>query len=378
MGIALFVAAHARSARADEPSPTSAATVPTTSSATAKPSTGPQFGYDPQRGAFIRTADGAWELNPYAMVQLQNVTLVESGKVASTSFNLKAAKLIFHGHIFHPSLTYHFQINAGDGKVAAEDIYLRWDPLPQVGLLVGQTEVPFNRQHITLEAYQELIDRSTVDARFNLQRDLGAAFYGADREHRFEGTLGVWNGSRANVPNDDKTYLGTLRLAYNPWGPIGFREADLDDSHHPKLSIAGAVAYNPTRSVPDPTGAKGPTLLHRIAQGVGEVTFRYRGLSLTSELHVRRFEKDDGKAKLDYGAFGQLGIFLIPKHLQLAGRFATLAGDIGAHDPYREITAGAAWYFNGHRLKVQSDYSHLEDKSRIVDNRVRFQIELFL
>ncbi len=337
-----------------------------------------EFGYDYDHGAYIRTHDRAWELNPYAMVQLQNVTMFEDGKATSTTFSLKAAKLIFHGHIFHPSLTYHFQMNAGDGKVAAEDVYLRWDPIRPVGLLVGQIEVPFNRQHITLEAYQELVERSMVDQRFNLQRDLGGAFYGADPEHRFEATLGVWNGSRQNVPNDDKTYLGTLRLAYNPWGPIAFREADLDDSRHPKLSIAAAGAYNPARSVPDATGTKPPTLLRKIGQGVGELTFRYRGISLTSELHVRRFEDAKGRAKLDYGAFGQAGVFVIPKHLELAARFSALGGDLAAHDPYREITAGGGWYFRGHRLKAQTDYGFLEDRSGKIDHRLRFQLEFFM
>lgn len=336
------------------------------------------FGYDPDRGAFIRTRDGRWELNPYAMVQLQNVTLAAEGKPLSTSFSVHAAKLIFHGHIFDPSLTYHFQINAGDGKVAAEDIYLRWEPLPQLGLLAGQYEVPFNRQHITLEAYQQLIDRSIVDARFNLQRDIGAAAYLSDAAHRFEATLGVWNGSRQNAPNDDKSYMGTLRLAYNPWGPIAFREADLADSRRPRLSIAGAFAYNPERVIPDTTGAGSKVTWHRIAQGVFEVTLRYRGVSLSTEAHARRLSLDSGATKLDYGAFGQLGVFVLPQHLELTARFAGLDGDLGAHDTARELTTGASYYFRGHRLKLQADYSWLLTRDHSVDHRVRTQLEFFL
>lgn len=104
------------------------------------------FGYDPDRGAFIRTRDQAWELNPYAMVQLQHVSLFEKGEVSSTTFSLHSAKLILHGHVFDPTLTYHFQLNAGEGKVVAENIYLRWDPDLALGILAGQIEKDATRE----------------------------------------------------------------------------------------------------------------------------------------------------------------------------------------------------------------------------------------
>lgn len=336
------------------------------------------FGYDPDRGAFIGTRDGRWELNPYAMVQLQNVTLFEHGKEVSTSFILHSAKFILHGHIFDPTLTYHFQLNVGEGKVLAEDIYLRWDPARFFGVIVGQIEVPYNRQHLTLEAYQQLIDRSIVDARFNLQRDIGIEVYAQDPLHRFEATLGVWNGARQNAPNDDKTYMTTLRLAYNPWGPILFREADLDDSRRPLLSIATAGSYNPARVIPDAAGAKPPVTQHGIAQGVAEVTLRYRGLSLSTEAHVRRFSLEGSKEKRDYGAFGQVGMFLLPRHLEVAARFAGVAGDLGARDAARELEVGASYYFRGHRLKLQAGYGRLTLRDGTLDQRVRTQLEFFL
>jgi hypothetical protein len=338
----------------------------------------PEFGYDPDQGAFIRTLDHAWELNPYAMVQLQTVSLFDKGDGSSTSFSLHAAKLIFHGHVFHPSLTYHFQLNAGEGKVVAENIYLRWDPDRALALLAGQIEVPFNRQHITLEAYQELIDRSIVDQRFTLQRDIGAALYAGDRGHRVEATLGVWNGSRQDAPNDDKTYMGTLRLAYNPFGPILYREADLDHSRRPLLSLAAAGAYNPARIITDPTGKTDPITWRHVAQAVGEVTLRYRGISLSTEAHVRHLDVDGGASKLDFGLFAQAGVFVLPRHLEVAARFSSIHGKLQPTDVSRELTLGAAYYFRGHRLKLQVDGSQLVQEGGTVDYRVRGQLQFFL
>jgi hypothetical protein len=214
----------------------------------AAPLSGVVAGYDPERGTFVGTADGRWELNPYAMIQLTHVTSGQGSHVETTGFHLHAAKFILHGHVVDPSLTYHFQVNAGEGRVVGEDVYLHWRATPWLSLLVGQAEVTFNRQHMTLEAYQELVDRSIVDARFTLQRDIGAVATLSDPDRRYEATIGLWNGARQNAPNDDTGYLGTLRLAYNPLGPIVFREADLEDSRAPKVSLAVAGAYNPSAS----------------------------------------------------------------------------------------------------------------------------------
>ena len=248
-----------------------------------------------------------------------------------------------------------------------------------MGVLIGQNEVPYNRQHITLEAYQELIDRSVVDARFTLQRDIGVAMYLHDASHRVEVVAGLFNGARQNAPNDDGTYMTTVRLAVNPWGPISFREADLDDSPRPKLSVAVAGAYNPKRVVPaGGASSTTPTTDHRILQGEIETTLRYHGLSLTTEAHARRQSNDGGALRIDEGAFIQAGYFVVPHHMQLAARRALVVGDLARADVASETTVGASYYFRGHRLKVQLDGSALETRGGTSGWRGRAQLEFFL
>lgn len=347
-------------------------------SASAAPLPDVVAGYDPEIGTFVRTPDRRWELNPYAMVQLTHVTTGQGSQIETTGFNLHSAKLILHGHIYDPSLTYHFQLNAGEGRVVAEDLYLSWRAAPWFSVLVGQNEVPFNRQHITLEAYQELVERSSVDARFSLQRDIGTALYFSDPDKKYEATVGLWNGARQNNPNDDTGYLGTLRLAYNPLGPIAFREADLDDSRTPKVSFAVAGAYNPERKVAAVAPATEATTLHHIAQGVAEATLRYRGLSLSNELHVRRQAIDGGPHVWNTGGLVQLGFFVVPRHLQLIGRVTRIAGTVKATDTIGEQTAGVSYYFLGHRLKLQADGSRLQTRNASDGWRAHVQLQFFL
>lgn len=347
-------------ARADEPAP--------------PPAT---FGYDLDRGAFIRTRDGAWELNPYAMVQLQSVSDFLDGQADSTRFALHAAKLILHGHIVRPTVTYHFQINAGEGQVVAEDIYLRWDALPQLTLLAGQIEVPFNRQHITLEAYQQLVDRSLADRRFNLRRDIGAAVYLSTADHRYEATASAWNGMGPNATTADGSLLLAGRLAWNPFGPIEFREADLAHATRPRLSIAVAAAWDAHRAVTIGS-ARTPTDMHQVVQGVAELTLRWRGVSLTGEAHLRRMHRPDFTPMTDWGAFAQLGVFLVPRHFEVAARYCQLGGDLAPTDPFREVVGGANYYFHGHRFKAQADAGFTDTLDGTRDLRVRLQLEFFL
>ncbi len=346
--------------------------------ARAAPQPGVVAGYDPEIGTFVRTADGRWELNPYAMVQVTHIATGHGSDLDSNGFNLHAAKLIFHGHAFLPTLSYHLQLNAGEGRVAAEDVYLQWRATSWFSVLVGQYEVPFNRQHITLEAYQELVERSLVDARFNLQRDIGIIGYFSDPARRYEATVGLFNGSRQNLANDESGYLTTLRLAYNPMGPIAFREADIDDTHRPKLSVAVAGAFNPERVVPGATSNAPSTSLRQIAQGAFEVTLRFRGVSLSTELHARRQVESGSTAVSSAGGFEQIGYFIVPSRLQLVGRFARVTGPVAKLEGVGEETVGLGYYFMGHRLKLQADGSHLETRTVRTGWRIRTQLEFFL
>jgi len=76
--------------------------------------------------------------------------------------------------------------------------------------------------------------------------------------------------------------------------------------------------------------------------------------------------------------FGQVGVFVIPKHLERIGRVSQLGGDLGPTDTFREVRTGAAWHFRGHRVKAQADYSYLQDFSLNAIHRTRFQVEMFL
>jgi len=338
------------------------------------PAQAQQAGYDPDRGAYLRSSDGAFSFHPYAMVQLQH-TATFGDAAAREGFSLRSAKWVMRAYDHSHDLTFHYQLNVGDGRAVAEDVFVRWEPRPWLTVTVGQIEVPFNRQHITLEAFQQLIDRSTVDARFNLQRDQGVSL--RLRSAALELTVGAWNGARQNAVNDDPTLLETVRLAFEPFGPIPFQESDLADARHPRLSLALAAAWNPRRVfAPDPDQPKATIEQRRIGQAVLEVTLRHAGLSLTTELHARRFESDGGTAT-DYGELLQAGFFVVPRRLEVAGRLARSTGAVAAGDPVQETAAGLNLFLRGHRLKLSATWTATRLRRGTGEQRLRSQLEVF-
>lgn len=340
----------------------------------ALPARAQQAGYDPERGAFLRSSDGGFAFHPYAMVQLQH-TAPFGDTATREGFAVRSAKWVMRAYDRSRDLTFHYQLNVGDGRAVAEDVFVRWEPTAWLSLTAGQIEVPFNRQHVTPQAYQQLIDRSTVDARFGLQRDQGLSLrlrFGA-----VDLTLGAWNGARKNVADDDPTLLETARLAWSPFGAIPFEESDVANSPRPLLSLAAAAAWNPRRSLaPDPDRPQTLTEQRRIGQAVLEVTLRYAGLSLTTEVHARRFESGTGTA-VDYGELLQAGWFLLPKRLEVAGRLARSTGAVGPNEPVQEATAGLNLFLHGRRLEVSSTWTTTTLRRGTREQRVRSQLEVF-
>lgn len=330
-------------------------------------------GYDLERGAYLRSEGGRFMLQPYAMLQLQHTTTTDA---AAHGFNVRAAKWILRATDAEMGVVTHAQFNVGDGKAVAEDVYVRFTPRPWLALTVGQIEVPFSRQALVLEAYQQLIDRSTVSSRFGLQRDQGVALRIGERP--LELTLGAWNGTRQNVTEDDGTPLGTARLTLHPFGPVPFDESDLAYSREPRFALTVAGAWNPRRTVtPDAAKPQATVELTHVGQAVLEVNLRYRGLSLASELHARRFERG-AETPVDWGELLQVGWFVVPRTLEIALRFARTTGTVGADDPVEEEALGANWFVRGHRLKVQLAGTTTRTLRGRRDRRLRAQIEVFL
>ncbi|NOR65199.1 MAG: hypothetical protein GQ468_04210, partial [Candidatus Scalindua sp.] len=117
---------------------------------------------------------------------------------------------------------------------------------------------------------------------------------------------------------------------------------------------------------------------------VGEYGLKYRGFSTSAEFYWRKYDNVGGKSIIDRGFFVQGGYFLIPKHLEIAGRYSLVDFDNRREaDAIREATAGISYFFAGQSKKLQFNFirmdnelPHSESVSDDIDYFYRLQFQL--
>jgi hypothetical protein len=85
--------------------------------------------------------------------------------------------------------------------------------------------------------------------------------------------------------------------------------------------------------------------------------------------------------KLEYGVLVQPGYFVIPKHLQVAGRFAYSPDRPGGRD-LMEVRAALNYYWHGHEWKIATDVGALkfteDDPKTMTADKADFQLRSML
>lgn len=240
----------------------------------------------------------------------------------------------------------------------------------------GQSKLPGNRQRVISSGNQQFIDRSIVNARFNIDRDFGFfAYYTlrpGDMEVRLKSAITTGDGRNALAIDDGLAY--TARMEWLPFGIFknsgDFSEGDLEFEPAPKLSLAASWSFNhkATRtggqigsSIPESRD-----LYTFIADGI----FKYQGFALSSE-YLRRqcdnptFLMSDGTpfntyVPAGYG-FNTQASYTLRDYSEFSMRMAYIRPDeqIATLEPDRnEYLIGYTKYFNGHRIKLQGNIGY--------------------
>lgn len=340
------------------------------------------------------------------------------------SLQMRRVRLTLQGSVFSPHVKYHFQFGFSPRDMQNDlpnepgsirrnplrDARIEFDRLRDFTVWVGQFKVPFSRQRILSSSNMNLVDRSIVNAEFNLDRDIGFQAMSKDLGGlggRLAYYAGVFMGEGRNAFDlKDTGMLFVGRLEVNPFGKFDdYTEGDLARSSKPGLSIAGAYAFQDRAhaargNVGDFPLDRGTTNFHHINT---DIMFKWRGLTVQSALHLRKgFNRKNGgaldemgnpiptvAARQGLGWYGQVG-WVVPKiPLEVVGRYGLVRNNYGATrsslPDADEAGGGLNWYFVGHDLKLQLDYFRLWDQSMGTTNaerarngvdrvRVQFQI----
>lgn len=330
----------------------------------------------------------------------------------SSAFQLSRVKLYFNGYSLTPDLTYKLQLNITQGNVLStgkeiEEAYVNYRLIDEAQIRFGQDKVPFARQFIVSSSTQQFVDLSHVTNAFAPGYDFGLTLNGKIADGLVTYNSGIFGGEGQGTIRATTDTAVAARIAVNPLGDMKYIEADIDYSEKPLASVAvnyfrDTVKFNDTTNLNlfSSTGWIGigsPLMSAATKFGATERVsinslgfdgaFMWRGFSAQTEYF---FGQADGQTTNHtlraQGFYAQAGYFVIPKVLEVAGRYAYLDPDRDVtKDHWVESTGAVSWYIRKHYLKIQADYTNIHKQAALAfnggpnatdDNRVRLQAQI--
>ena len=328
-------------------------------------------------------------------------------------FLVRRARFKFDGHAYTPKLTYKIELglsNRDHGSPIPEtsntariilDAVIKWKFYNNMQLWLGQTKLPGNRERVISSQKLQFVDRSLVNSRYTLDRDIGIQLH---NKHKFgenfvvKEALALSMGEGRNITSNNMGgYDYTARIEFLPLGEFtskgDYFGSDLSREKSPKLAIGltydfldGAARQRGQQGkfMRDSAGDLYPTDLATLFV---DAIFKYQGFSLAGEYANKKnqdgivIDLAGGKTLKYYSGTGyvaQAG-YLFGNNLEVAGRYTAIQPDdvtISGISEQTEYTLGLSKYIKGHSLKIQNDYSLLGTSTGMDEFRVRFQVEL--
>lgn len=291
---------------------------------------------------------------------------------------VRRLRLRMDGFLLSPKFSYYIQLSFsrwdqdwGNSKVPniVRDAVLFYFLAPNTFVSFGQTKLPGNRQRVVSSGMQQFIDRSIVNATFNIDRDFGVRVY--HEQNLFDTFIrshaAITSGEGRNALNSDNGLAYTGRLEWLPLGKFkkdgDYFEGDLLREEKPRLSMGSSISYN-EKAVR--TGGQIGVFLNEatdIRTFIADAVFKYRGFSAYAEYFYRtatKYEVIDINEENNFVYAGE-GInfqtsYLFKNNYEVALRYANvkpLQEILPYTNGFNEMTLGLTKYFNGHRIKAQ-------------------------
>jgi len=375
-------------------------------------SNAPKFG----KGLFnLIGKDSSFSMNVSARMQMlgtSNWDLNNGLSNPSSSLLVRRARLKFSGFAYSPKLKYKLELglsNRDIGKASSFtneapkyilDAVVKWNFSGNFVLWFGQTKLPGNRERVISSGDLQQVDRSLLNSRFNIDRDMGFQL-----RHHFNLTdtfivkemFAVSQGEGRNITTGN---LGghqyTSRVELLPFGKFAskgdYRGSDLKFEPTPKLALGFTYDFNndavKNRSnqgsyMTNDTGFYSTN----ISTVFVDAMYKHRGFSVMAEYAYRDAEdafakNSDGTLTGDVVQVGnalnlQTG-YLLSKTLEISGRYTNIDwdSDITGKGAENQYTLGLSKYIVGHKLKVQTDVSYLDLASKTNQLMYRLQVDI--
>ncbi|PQV48451.1 phosphate-selective porin O/P [Jejuia pallidilutea] len=328
---------------------------------------------------------------------------------AEHNFIIRRARLKFDGFAYSPKLKYKIELGLSNRDLSGGnqfnrntpryilDAVLMWHFAKNWELWAGQTKLPGNVERVISSGNLQLIDRSLLNSRFTLDRDIGIQlrhkFYLGD-SFLIREKVALSQGEGRNVTEGNEGGLQyTARLELLPFGAFkskgDYSGSDLKREEKPKLSLT--FTYDLNENAVRERGVLGDYMFKSdgslyetdITTLFVDSMFKYNGFSFMGEYAKRTADAPvaidtdgvtpTGDIVLTGNALNLQVGYLFRSNFEVAGRFTNVDYETITNAlPVKQYTLGFNKFVHGHKLKVQSDISYTSVDGN--DDNIRFRL----
>src|SRR5690606_1531653 len=302
----------------------------------------------------------------------------------NSNFLVRRARLKFKGFAFTKNLTYKLEIGLANQDIDGashytnytdkfiQDAYVQWKFYKNLSIRAGQAKLPGNIERIISSGSLQFVDRSLLNAEFNIGRDIGLQLL---NEHyltpsfliREQFAFSQGDGRNVTVGNmGGYQYTGRLELL-----PLGaFKDGNervgsaLEREDKPKLMLGVAYDYNDDSVKTQSNRGDFMELEDGLYQTdistmFADVVFKYKNISFLAE-YANRSADDPiaidnqniptGDVVQTGSAFNVQGGYLFDSNWEISGRFTNLDFDqvVQSNIEEEQYTLGVSKYIVGH------------------------------
>lgn len=311
---------------------------------------------------------------------------------ADLNFIVRRARLKFGGFAFTPKLKYKMELGLSNRDISGASIYNRntpryildavimWNFHENFELWAGQTKLPGNIERVVSSANLQLIDRSLLNSKFNIDRDMGVQLrhktkWGGNFITREKFSISQGEGRNVTVGN-----LGglqyTSRLELLPFGEFSskgdYSQGDLKREKSIKAmfgftyDINNNAVKNRSNMGSYMTQVDGGLFETDIETVFIDGVIKYNGFALTGEYANRNAEtiealEANGRTKTGAvvgagSAINFQGSYLFKNNVEMTLRYTNVDfKEVTRLSDLKQITYGISKYVVGHSLKIQAD-----------------------
>ena len=323
---------------------------------------------------------------------------------ADINFSVRRARLKFGGFAFSPKLKYKIELGLSNRDISGANVYNRntpryildavvmWNFYEKFELWAGQTKLPGNIERVVSSANLQLIDRSLLNSKFNIDRDMGIQLR---HKLRLGGNwiikekFSISQGEGRNITEGNIGGLQyTSRLELLPFGEFSskgdYSQGDL--KREKSIKAMFGFTYDINENAIKSRSNMGSYLIQS-SGGLFETdittifldgVLKYNGFALTGEYANRDADQiealeEDGRTKtgavVGAGSASNIqGSYLFKNNFEITARYTNINfKKITRLSDLKQITFGVSKYIVGHSLKIQADISLL-NASGIKDN----------